>query len=153
MLLIENKENSENSAHHMINATIANRGESAETVNTVTTRGVKTADWQGTTIERMNNDDGDGKENGKKAERFRLAKQQLCTCITLFCTLLCRRCTTTTWKCVISRFVEEHETTNFFSETIRCIGLKFSEMTETVTPFQYSEFIFYQRHQIVISVC
>ena len=58
----------------MINATIANRGESPETVNKVTTQGVKTADWQGTTIERMNNDDGDGKENGKKAERFRLAK-------------------------------------------------------------------------------
>ena len=70
MLLIENKENSENSAHHMINATIANRGESPETVNTVTTQGVKTADWQGTTIERMNNDDGDGdgNENGKKAK-------------------------------------------------------------------------------------
>ena len=66
MLLIKNKENSENSAH-MINATIANEGESPETGNTVTTQGVKTADWQSTTIERMNNDDGDGKENGKKA--------------------------------------------------------------------------------------
>ena len=28
--------------------------------------------------------------------RFRLAKQQLCTCITLFCTFLFRRCTITT---------------------------------------------------------
>ena len=35
-------------------------------------------------------------------------------------------------------FLEEN-----FSETIRCIGLKFSEITETVMPFQYSEFIFY----------
>ena len=26
------------------------------------------------------------------------AKQQLCTCITLFCTLLCSPCTTTTWN-------------------------------------------------------
>ena len=32
----------------------------------------------------------------QKSNRFRLAKQQLGTCITLFCTLLCRHCTTTT---------------------------------------------------------
>ena len=30
-----------------------------------------------------------------------------------------------------------------FSETILCIGLKFSEITETVMPFQYSERLFY----------
>ena len=41
----------------------------------------------------------------QKSNRFRLAKQQLCTCITLFCTFLCRRCTTTTWDCLISRFM------------------------------------------------
>ena len=46
----------------------------------------------------------------QKSKRFRLAKQQLCTCITLFCTFLCRRCTTTTWKCLISRFVEDGNT-------------------------------------------
>ena len=40
----------------------------------------------------------------------RLAKQQLCTCTTLFCTFLCRYCTTTTWKCLISRFVEDVNT-------------------------------------------
>ena len=39
----------------------------------------------------------------QKSNRFRLAKQQLCTCITIFCTFLSRRCTTTTWKCLISR--------------------------------------------------
>ena len=27
---------------------------------------------------------------------LRLAKQRLCTCITVFCTFLCRHCTTTT---------------------------------------------------------
>ena len=47
---------------------------------------------------------------GQKSKRFRLAKQQLCTCITLFCTFLSRRCTTTTWKCLISRFVEDGNT-------------------------------------------
>ena len=41
------------------------------------------------------------------SNRFWLAKQQLYTCITLFCTLLSRSCTTTTWKCLISRFVED----------------------------------------------
>ena len=46
----------------------------------------------------------------QKSNRFKLAKQQLCTCITLFCTFLCRHCTTTTWKCLISRFVENANT-------------------------------------------
>ena len=40
----------------------------------------------------LRNDDGDSNENGKKATG---TKQQLCTCITLFCTFLCCRCTTT----------------------------------------------------------
>ena len=36
----------------------------------------------------------------QKSNRFRLAKQQLCTCITLFYTFLCRRCSNATWKCL-----------------------------------------------------
>ena len=52
----------------MISATIANGGKSRKTANTVTTQGVKTADWQSTTIESLSNDDGDGNENGKKAK-------------------------------------------------------------------------------------
>ena len=40
-----------------------------------------------------------------KSSRFRLARQQLSTCIMLFCTFVSRHCTTTTWKCLISRFV------------------------------------------------
>ena len=39
----------------------------------------------------LSNDDGDVKENGKKAIGL-----DLCTCITLICTFLCRHCTTTT---------------------------------------------------------
>ena len=46
----------------------------------------------------------------QKSNRFWLAKQQLCTCITLFCTFLCSHCTTTTWKWLISRFVEDANT-------------------------------------------
>ena len=43
----------------------------------------------------------------QKSNWFRQAKQQLCTCITFFCTFLCRRCTTPTRNCLISRFVED----------------------------------------------
>ena len=39
-----------------------------------------------------------------KGNRFRLAKQQLCTCITLFCTLLCCRYTITSSN-VLPEFV------------------------------------------------
>ena len=45
-----------------------------------------------------------------KSNRLRLAKQQLCTWITLFCTFLCRHCTTATWKCL----ERENKTTTFF---------------------------------------
>ena len=48
-----------------------------------------------------------GQRERHKSNRFGLAKQQLCTCITLFCTFLCRHCTTTTWKCLISSFEED----------------------------------------------
>ena len=41
---------------------------------------------------------------------FRLAKQQLCTCIMHFCTFFCRRCTTTMWNCLIARLVEDVNT-------------------------------------------
>ena len=43
----------------------------------------------------------------QKCNRFRLAKQQLCTWIMLFCTFLYRPCTATTWKCLIASFMEE----------------------------------------------
>ena len=36
------------------------------------------------TIGSLSNDDGDGNEDGEKSYWFRLEKQQLCTCITLF---------------------------------------------------------------------
>ena len=66
------------------------------------------------------NDDDDGNKNCKKNNRFRRAKQQLCTCITLFWTFPCRRCTTTTWNCLISRFIEDgnkrKQLSFFFSE-------------------------------------
>ena len=46
----------------------------------------------------------------QKSNRFRLAKQQLCMCIMLFCTFLCHRCTTTMWKCINSCTVVDGNT-------------------------------------------
>ena len=45
---------------------------------------------------------------------FSWAKQQLCTCITLFCTFLYRHYSTKMWKCLISRFVENVNQDNGF---------------------------------------
>ena len=57
-------------------------------------------------IGSFSNDDGDGNEDVKKQQVY-YAKQQLCTCITRFCTFLYRPCTTTTWKCLISSFMDD----------------------------------------------
>ena len=58
----------------------------------------------------------------QKSKSCRLAKEQLCTCITLFGTFLCRHCTTATWKYLNSRVVEDVNTRQrlswlFFSRT------------------------------------
>ena len=63
-----------------------------------------------TILRNLSRDDGDFNENDRdQSNRFELAKQQLCACITLFGTLHCRHCTTTTWK------RHENATTTFFS--------------------------------------
>ena len=59
-----------------------------------------------------------------KSSRFRLAKQQLCTCITLFCTLLWRHCTTTTWNFLIPPFLGN-------VNTVRRLSFSFSELRYT----------------------
>ena len=46
----------------------------------------------------------------QKSNGARLAKEKLCTCITLFYTFLCCRCMTTMWNCLIWRFVEDLNT-------------------------------------------
>ena len=43
----------------------------------------------------------------QKSDRFRMAKQQLCTSARAARIFLCCHCPTTTWKCLISRFVED----------------------------------------------
>ena len=65
----------------------------------------------------------------QKSERFRLAKKQLCKSIALFCTFLYRHCTTTTWNCQISRFVEDgkkRQQLSFSFPELWCSSLKFN---------------------------
>ena len=59
-------------------------------------------------IRTLRNYHGDCKENVQKAIGL-WAKQQLCTCITLFCTFLCCLYTTTTWNDhILSLFENEN---------------------------------------------
>ena len=67
----------------------------------------------------------------QKSNWFRLAKQQLCTCITLFCTFLCRQCTTTTWNCLIPRFSEDVNTVN----TRQRLSFSFPELRYSLFEF------------------
>ena len=46
------------------------------------------------------------RQRERKKQLVSQAKQHLCTCIALFCTFLSCFCTTTTWKCLILRFME-----------------------------------------------
>ena len=66
------------------------------------------------------------------AYKFRLGKQQLRTCITLFCTFLCCRCTTTTWKCLISRFVVD-------VNTRQQLSFSFLELWNSLLKFNYKK--------------
>ena len=43
-------------------------------------------------------------------QQVRLAKQQLCTCITLFCTFVSHHCKATTRESLILRFFEDGNT-------------------------------------------
>ena len=60
---------------------------------------------------RLSNNDGDKATRKQKSNWFRLAKQQLCTCITLFCTFLSFHCTFPNFRFYGGR---KHKTTIFF---------------------------------------
>ena len=67
--------------------------------------------WPEHLIGGLSKDDGDGNENGE-------TKQQLCTCTTLFCTFLSRRCRTTWLEVPNLNFTfcrgRQHKTITFF---------------------------------------
>ena len=71
----------------------------------------------------------------QKSNWFRSAKQQLCTCIMLFCTFLCRQCTTTTWNCLIPRFSEDVNTVN----TRQRLSFSFPELRYSLFEFNSRE--------------
>ena len=76
----------------------------------------------------LSSNDADDNENVKKTIGL-ISKKQLCTCITLFRTFLSRFCTTTTWKCLILRFMEDvnKQRPNFISlSELEYGSLKFS---------------------------
>ena len=66
----------------------------------------------------LGNHEGNGKENGEKSNKFILVKQQLCTCITLFCTFFSCCCTTVT----CAHFTEQVNTT-------QKVSFSFSKLT------------------------
>ena len=47
------------------------------------------------------------KPGQEQRERQNSTRFMSIMCFTLFCTFLCRYCPTTTWKCLISRFMED----------------------------------------------
>ena len=61
---------------------------------------------RGSKIRSFSSDDGNSNENVKKAISLQSKKKTTLHVHHSFCTFLCRRCTTTTWKCVIFRFME-----------------------------------------------
>ena len=83
-------------------------------------------------IGSLTNDDGDGNNNCKKGNRFGLAKKQLCTCSTLFCTLISFQ-SLDEYDVKLPKFMfcggRENKTTTFFSfPEIRCSPLELSQL-------------------------
>ena len=90
-------------------------------------------------IGSLSNDDGDGKDNGKKGDRFGLAKQQLYTCSTLFCTLIYFK-SLDEYDVKLPQFMlcvgRENKTTTFFSfPEIRCSPLELSQLQKKLPTF------------------
>ena len=63
--------------------------------------------------------EGDGNENGNKPVGLDWENNTFARVSRLFCTLLSRRCKTTTRKSLISRFVEDGKTKQQFSFSFR----------------------------------
>ena len=83
-------------------------------------------------IGSLSNDDGDGNDNGKKGNRLGLAKKQLFTCSTLFCTLISFQ-SLDEYDLKLPKFMfcggRENKTTTFFSfPEIRCSPLELSQL-------------------------
>ena len=69
-----------------------------------------TSRYHGSTVSGWQQNQRRRQGERQKIIMFYFNKQQLCTCITLFGTFLCRCCTTTTWNFLVSRahFIRWH---------------------------------------------
>ena len=63
----------------------------------------------------------------------------VCTCVTLFCTFLCRHYTTTTWRYLISRFMEDVNNRLHLIKTVAVwiIAMKIKENAISYHSFSY----------------
>ena len=88
---------------------------------------------------RFRGNNGDGYEHSKKSKRSTLAKQQLCTCITLFCTKISRRCKTATWNFLISlaHFMEYPAQVFLFVTYIRSFRIQRQKISQTFWQIKY----------------
>ena len=89
----------------------------------------------GKIVESLSKDGATATQTAKKQWVY-WAKQQLCTCTTLFCSFFCRCCTSSTWNYVVSRLMETDVNTrqqfSFFSE------LRYSDDLEIIPTFDKS---------------
>ena len=82
-----------------------------------------------------------------KSDRFNKQNNYfICTCITPFCTFLCRHCTTMTWKCLISCFIEHvnKQGQNFLSSFLtwmRLLGVQLQESSRTFDKVSANHFL------------
>ena len=85
-----------------------------------------------TRLGSLSNDDGDVNENGKKAIGLDWQNNNFARASGFFCTFLCSHCTTTTWKCQISRFME-------YVKTRQRLSFPFPELRYSLSEFNSRE--------------
>ena len=96
---------------------------------------------RGSKIRSFSSDDSNSNENVKKAIRLQSKKKTTLHVHHSFCTFLCRRCTTTTWKCVIFRFLEVVNKRRRFS----FLFLNLSTVPKKSTPGKFTYIWHFQR--------
>ena len=98
-------------------------------------------------LRSFSNDDGDVNENGKKAIGLDWQNNNICTCITLFSAFLFCYYTTTTWKCLISRFEEDVKNTR------QRLSYSFLELRRSLLEFKSTNLTNWTRWNKCYKVC
>ena len=71
-------------------------------------------------------------KQGRRRRQRERQKKNFARASRFFCTFLCRRCTTTTWKCLISRFIEDRNTKQQFQSLSTTTVLFRTTFTRTI---------------------